>query len=382
MSFRNKILIVLLLITGILSSFAFIIIRSIDQVNQVSVEINHNNVPELIWITHWENELKAKEYIVESFIENDYCCDLVETYFSFETGSLEELEHSFEHVPPSLVSINRQIELLDFMILSYVSGLIQYSDQTALENYLNNEYMAKLHEVRGLIENSKQTTFQTLHQHSNNLSVIIKESLWLLLLLTISSVSISIFLAYQLSKNLTKPIEQMVTKVDHIANGNYGLTVDHPNQVELQLLTSSINKMSKGLKDSFQTIINDKVFREQIVNSLPIGIITFDDRFEDVSLNNLAKKVLGSKKEFTFLLNEADNPNKRFWEILRSKELIHNEKVPFYSLAGEEKYFLISQSELLNQDQLGIGRIFYFIDITENEDLEKRTHQSEKLALV
>ena len=61
MSFRNKILIVLLLTTMILSSFSFVFLHSIDQVNSVSYEINQNTIPELVWLTHWQQELLGRE---------------------------------------------------------------------------------------------------------------------------------------------------------------------------------------------------------------------------------------------------------------------------------------------------------------------------------
>jgi len=47
-----------------------------------------------------------------------------------------------------------------------------------------------------------------------------------------------------------------------------------------------------------------------------------------------------------------------------------------------EYVLLVSQSPLYDQHKQTIGRNFYFIDITETADLEKRMHQSEKLAVL
>lgn len=61
--------------------------------------------------------------------------------------------------------------------------------------------------------------------------------------------------------------------------------------------------------------------------------------------------------------------------------MLHNVKA-LYQTGDERHTLLVSQTELMNQYRQTIGRIFYFIDITESEELTKRMHQAEKLALL
>ena len=123
------------------------------------------------------------------------------------------------------------------------------------------------------------------------------------------------------------------------------------------------------------------MYREQILNSLPVGIITFDKRSYNVSLNQTAKQLLGSEELVISVPLNRSKENKMFWDALVSKEIINNVKIPYYT-SNDERSLLISQSELVDQNKNTIGRIFYFIDITDTENLEKRMHHSEKLALV
>ncbi|MFC0559622.1 sensor histidine kinase [Halalkalibacter alkalisediminis] len=381
MSFRNKILIVLLLTTMILSSFSFVLIQSIDQVNSVSYEINQNTIPELVWITHWQQELLTRKMIIESYLENNHCCSLVESYQSFIATSDDEIKLSHGGPPPSLVPLKTEIDLLDFTIINKAQGLILFSNHAILETYLVNEYLIQLGTINDQLNLKKNNVISSLNNHTNHFSTIINESLWLLLILTIVAIIAAGFSAYRISSNLTKPIERLVQKVDQIANGHYGMTVEETSQVEFSHLTSSINKMSLGLKESFDTILKDKMYREQILNSLPVGIITFDKRSYNVSLNLTAKQLLGNEESVISVPLNRSKENKTFWDALVSKEIINNVKIPYYT-SKEERSLLISQSELIDQKQESIGRIFYFIDITDTEKLEKRMHHSEKLALV
>ncbi|WP_227521977.1 sensor histidine kinase [Bacillus solitudinis] len=381
LTFRSKILAMLLLTTLLLSSYSFVLISSIDEVNQVSNEIQHNNIPELTWISYWEKELSNKEHMIESYIANGYCCYFIENYESFLENSKEHTRQELTSVPASLEHVKREIDLLDFMVMNNVNGLLAIEDLAATKNFLKERYLPKLHDIKQELDKAEGNVFSSLNSHSSHFSSIISEALVLLVLLTSGAMIISGVAAYRISANLTQPVQKMIDKVDRISKGEYGLKVDGTQQVELQQLTQSINQMSSRLKDSFHTILNDKIYREQILNSLPVGVITIDEKTAEVSLNYSAKQLLGDEYDKAKKDSLSNNENQLFWGVLTSKEISHNLKVPFQSKEGSHA-LLISQAELMNQRQEVIGRIVYFIDITETEELEKRMHHSEKLALV
>lgn len=381
MSFRAKLLTMLLSLTIGLSGFSLILVHSIEDVNQVSNKIKGKNIPELIWLSELEEELTIKEFIVKNYINNDRCCNLIETYQSYDSEGLDELEE--DSVPGDMSDYKRRMDLLDFVIMNNVQGLLMYNDRKSAEDYINSKYLPQMEELKEDIIFAKKNSNAKLNGYSNRFSDIIENSLTLLILITSGAICFSIVVSFRISANLTKPVETMIDKVDRIANGRYGLTLNSTSQVELQYLTQSINQMSYRLKESFNTIMNDKVYREQILNSLPVGIITINDKTSDISLNTTAIKILNTnedqvKKRLVF--NDAIE-NKTFWDILTSKHTYLHTKVPFLTEEGQF-FLLVSQTELLNQHKRVIGRIINFIDITETEELEKRMFQSEKLAVV
>ncbi|WBL17701.1 two-component system sensor histidine kinase NtrB [Sutcliffiella sp. NC1] len=130
----------------------------------------------------------------------------------------------------------------------------------------------------------------------------------------------------------------------------------------------------KNYYKMFEQVKKDKTYREQILNSLPVGIITSDDTVNEFFLNVTAKEVLKiNEKEVIGQLRSDE----QFWKIIRSREFCKNQKVLYKS-----QVLLFSQSELKNKNEQLIGRIIHFIDITEIEEMQRKIQQTEKLALL
>ncbi len=153
----------------------------------------------------------------------------------------------------------------------------------------------------------------------------------------------------------------------------------------LIIFTVIILLVSKGFKEYFhlnEEINKDRSYRQQILNSLPVGIITADDKQSNFSLNTAASCLLnltGEEIRDVVMMKEPPVSNSSFWQIMLSKRICQNVKVG-YSRGEDDLRLLVSQSVLHDEDNNIIGRIFYFIDITVTEEMEKRMHQTEKLA--
>ncbi|MED0658322.1 histidine kinase dimerization/phospho-acceptor domain-containing protein, partial [Anoxybacillus ayderensis] len=134
----------------------------------------------------------------------------------------------------------------------------------------------------------------------------------------------------------------------------------------------------------YEKVAHDKAYIEQLLNSLPIGIVTLDEAAANHFINNSAATLLYLDKKEIKQLIEGERKSERnasFWNLFISPDPFQQVKVP-YERDGEEKIFLVSQSNLYNLYDEIIGRTIFFLDITEMEQLTKRIHQSEKLALM
>lgn len=383
LSFRSKILSSLLVIALLLSSLSFIFVYSIDDLSVVSQKLKDEEIPELVWLSYWEEELHVKQYIVSNNLDrNDCCTSVVTEYKQYGNHAISRVENDQVAFPASLQQLKEQIQLLDFQINNNVAGLIAYEDQEAAATYLDEVYLPQLYKVQAEIQDQKKDVSNSLGQLSGDLPLIIRNALIGLLISMVVIVFLSILISYRMSRMLTKPVESMTARVDRIADGEYGLRLEEEKQIEFLRLSKSINKMSQNLSESFHKITAEKTYREQILNSLPVGIITVDHCNNHLFLNAAVKKMLMiSLSDVQHALHHEGNDNEAFWRILREKKVKKHQKVT-YQLNQEERCLLVSQSQLVDDENNVVGRIFHFIDITDTEQLECRMHQSEKLALV
>lgn len=383
LSFRSKILSSLLVIALLLSSLSFIFVYSIDDLSVVSQKLKDEEIPELVWLSYWEEELHVKQYIVSNNLDrNDCCTSVVTEYKQYGNHAISRVENDQVAFPASLQQLKEQIQLLDFQINNNVAGLIAYEDQEAAGTYLDEVYLPQLYKLQAEIQDQKKDVSNSLDQLSGDLPLIIRNALIGLLISMVVIVFLSILISYRMSRMLTKPVESMTARVDRIADGEYGLRLEEEKQIEFLRLSKSINKMSQNLSESFHKITAEKTYREQILNSLPVGIITVDHCNNHLFLNAAVKKMLMiSLSDVQHALHHEGNDNEAFWRILREKKVKKHQKVT-YQLNQEERCLLVSQSQLVDDENNVVGRIFHFIDITDTEQLECRMHQSEKLALV
>ncbi|MEH7469433.1 two-component sensor histidine kinase, partial [Priestia megaterium] len=135
MSFRSQILTILLLITFMLSGFSLVLVHAVDKMNHVSNEIKDEDVPQMVWLSYWEEQLNIKEYIVKNNLKNP-TVSLIEEYQSYDTRVIENNERYKQPVPKSLIPLKEKIELLDFKISNNVQGLLKYGDIEGAKEYL------------------------------------------------------------------------------------------------------------------------------------------------------------------------------------------------------------------------------------------------------
>ncbi|WP_113930261.1 ATP-binding protein [Bacillus sp. P14.5] len=378
-SFRNKITSILLFITLLLSGYSLVLVESIDQVNEIGTAIRSESLPEVLWLTHWEKELAVKEHLAEGYLLDSLCCGFLESYDQVQEKSDQELISQYGDIPEELTELRNEISLLDFNVENKFKGLILYNNERGAEDFIRHEHLPLIRGLRAEISNEQTIILASLNEQSEKIPDIIKKSLWLLIILTSAAVTISFMASYRISASLTNPLEKLTDGVRQIKQGKYGLLLKDNSQLELEDLTSSINEMSVQLKSSFQKIIKDKSYREQIMNTLPVGIITVDER-KNSTLNDWARKLLLIDED-ELSSQSRGIENRAFWSIFLSEQECRNKKV-IYTKNNADYTLLVSQTAFLNKEEIEAGRIFYFVDITDTEKLEKRIHQSEKLAAI
>lgn len=378
LSFRNKILFSFLLLVCLLSGVSLLFVHTIDNVGGLSDGIEQEAIPKFVWIKEMQEETFTRRYALEQFLLYEET-ELLQFYFHNETtNALEETA-----LPSSLAAIESEFSELNFIYLNKVDGLLKYNNIPGAKQVIEEEILPRLLVIEKELSALENDTIYSITTNSNNISMMIKDSLIILLVSTCVGIILSIILACRISQDLTKPMEKLIDQVEAISKGKYGLEVDIVEQYDFHKLTTSINKMSMSLEESFNTLIKEKLVREQILSSLPIGIISIEGNEEDIQINDMAATVIGKRKEDIkrLIKSKQQSDHHEFWKWFFSKEYFQTRKTTFHTQHVKKK-LLVSQTALLNETDDVIGRIFYFIDISEIDKLEERIHRSEKLALL
>ncbi|MCQ5365954.1 ATP-binding protein [Anoxybacillus salavatliensis] len=147
----------------------------------------------------------------------------------------------------------------------------------------------------------------------------------------------------------------------------------------IMLLLSAVFRQYSHL---YERLVDDKAYIEKLLNSLPIGIITMDETRSDYFINKSAMLLLClDQRKIKEKIREGSEENSLFWNLLTSQDSFQQVKISYDSDEGERE-FLVSKTDLIIPHKEPIGRIIFFLDVTEAEKISRRIHQSEKLALM
>lgn len=92
------------------------------------------------------------------------------------------------------------------------------------------------------------------------------------LLVGLVAIALGCLAAYLLSRRMAKPIQAIVSDVDLIARGNLDHRIRETRNNEFAILEQSINTMVDSLKAAFQKMKDDEIFRQEMIDQLPVAI--------------------------------------------------------------------------------------------------------------
>ena len=183
------------------------------------------------------------------------------------------------------------------------------------------------------------------------------------------SLLIAFVFGFLISKAITNPIENITDKTRDIAEGNFGQILDKQGNDEIGQLTSSINYMSRSLRDMLDEIKNEKNKVDTILNNMTDGIIAFDSSGEIIHVNPGAMTFLNrvrldeNLEEFIREYRIEVTPE----EILNKTEALNERKI---ILKLGDRIMRVGFAVFSETDQSREGCIVILRDVTEQHMLD------------
>jgi two-component system sensor histidine kinase AtoS len=198
----------------------------------------------------------------------------------------------------------------------------------------------------------------------------------------------SIFFA----RRITRPISRLVETTISASRGDLEQTIDIQTRDEIEELGNNFNHMIQQirlhrseLENRLREITSLKAYTDNVLSSMTNGLITIDLEKRIVTLNEMAERILGKKREGVagLPLEEALGEHHPFSRMM-TETLSHEEGI-FHSelelkVKGGSLWLIASASLLTDGGGKKIGTLMIFQDITEIKALEEKLRQADRLA--
>jgi two-component system phosphate regulon sensor histidine kinase PhoR len=103
--------------------------------------------------------------------------------------------------------------------------------------------------------------------------------------------------ALYLSRQITKPLEEMRQITEELADGNLDAHVNAASRDEIGALAQAINKMAEQLNTRIKTIVRQRVEQNAMLTCMKEGVLAIDQDDRILYLNSTAAKLLSTTPE-------------------------------------------------------------------------------------
>ncbi|NWF94285.1 MAG: PAS domain S-box protein [Syntrophaceae bacterium] len=213
-----------------------------------------------------------------------------------------------------------------------------------------------------------------------------------LFLLGLFAIGLSILGSILLARRITRPISKLVGMTIRAARGDLDQIIDIQTRDEIEELGKNFNHMIEQirihrneLENRLREITSLKAYTDHILSSMTNGLMTIDLEEKIVTLNQMAERILGMRREeiIGLPLGQVFGDRHPLYRLM-ADTLLHGE-VMFHSELELEKgeaslWLMVSTSLLADGEGRRIGAMVVFQDITEIKALEQKLRQADRLA--
>lgn len=213
--------------------------------------------------------------------------------------------------------------------------------------------------------------------------------------ISLGLIFLTLMSSYFLAGAMMRPLNQILGKVDEMADGNFGATIAIRSKDEFGLLASHVNTMASNLqssmaqlKQSAEELRSTKEYLESFVNQTSDAIHVADLQGNAIQVNQAFETMYGWSEEEALGNPVPEVPEDRKQEFEAKLSLVlHGDSVAYFETVrmnkdGQLLDISITISPIRNEQ----GQIIAVASISRNITMRKQTEEvlrrSEKLSLV
>lgn len=149
-------------------------------------------------------------------------------------------------------------------------------------------------------------------------------------------------------------------------------------------LVSKLKEKEKELeilkKNAEERATAIEIYNENIFQSVPSGVVSFDKEFRITKINSAAEKILELNKAELIGKNYTEIFNSPITEIIEDKKTIERAEISYITDAGKRIWLGLTRSPLKDSSNNIIGQILVFTDLTELKAFQTQKELRERLS--
>ncbi|MDW7669563.1 MAG: ATP-binding protein [Bacillota bacterium] len=189
-------------------------------------------------------------------------------------------------------------------------------------------------------------------------------------------------MAIYLSNKVVKPIQDLITKIKKIAEGDYKQQLDISGSDEIARLAKEFNTMTQKLQSyellNIKKLMEEKQKSDAIVESISDGIIVTNDEHKILLVNRAAEKALD--------IREKEALNRHFLEVIKKEDIFEiiekvKDKSPNYEykkyldisleVDGKNEYYRLNVRPITTREGENIGVVTLMQNITKLKEVDQ-----------
>lgn len=195
------------------------------------------------------------------------------------------------------------------------------------------------------------------------------------LIIILSIAVIFMFYVIRLSSAIQKK------KLDSVQNekSQVGFVVDtfHDLVSKLKEKESELEVLRKQAEEKASSI---EIYNENIFQSVPSGIVSFDKDFKITKINSSAEKILGLTYLETTGRQHSEIFHSPITEFISRNETIEREECSYVTNSGKRIWLGLTISPLKDRAHKTIGQLLVFTDLTELKAFQSQFELRERLS--
>lgn len=140
---------------------------------------------------------------------------------------------------------------------------------------------------------------------------------------------------------------------------------------------------AQSYKLSRRLLLDTRAYAEEVVNSLPLGLVIIDPSGKVGQVNGPAERLLG-RESGELIGRSLDETQGKDWRALAARvdagEAVLEEEHSLGAASGKAVPVSISASRVLNEEGRSLGRLFLLRDLREVKRLQAELRRSERLS--